>query len=98
VELNDYIGEGDHVGVWPINSKTMIEKLAQRIGINDLSQSFTFEFSNVKEKKSKKNTKTIMKPVGFPIPSTFFETLERFLDITTPPSPQLLMLFANYTK
>jgi hypothetical protein len=74
----------------------MIERLAQRLGINDLHQSFTFEFEN-RQQKAKKNPQTLRKPVDFPVPSTFFETFERFLDITSPPSAELLALFAKYS-
>lgn len=100
LELDDIVGmdisykPGDHLGVFACNRADLVEKILQRV------QS-TFDADTSIELQMQKQAHTpngIVKtwiPHDRYLPNSFRMLLTRFLDITTPPTPNLLRYFAS---
>ncbi|XP_011860822.1 PREDICTED: nitric oxide synthase, salivary gland [Vollenhovia emeryi] len=100
LELDDIVGmdisykPGDHLGVFACNRADLVEKIIQRV------QS-TFDADTPIELQMQKQAHTpngIVKtwiPHDRYLPNSFRMLLTRFLDITTPPTPNLLRYFAS---
>ncbi|KYN23479.1 PREDICTED: nitric oxide synthase, salivary gland [Trachymyrmex cornetzi] len=100
LELDDIVGmdisykPGDHLGVFACNRADLVQRILQRV------QS-TFETDTSIELQMQKQAHTpngIVKtwiPHDRYLPNSFRMLLTRFLDITTPPTPNLLRYFAS---
>ncbi|XP_071050182.1 nitric oxide synthase, salivary gland isoform X2 [Onthophagus taurus] len=92
-ECNLAYNPGDHVGVYPKNRSEIVEKILKRLkGVNDPDASV--ELQILKETHTSNGVmKQWCQHEKIPTCSTR-ELFTRYLDITTPPSPNLLQQFA----
>ncbi|XP_042331853.1 nitric oxide synthase, endothelial isoform X2 [Sceloporus undulatus] len=83
---------GDHVGIFPANSTELVDDLLQRVEDppppNETVAVETLE-------AGLEGIKRLWVPSSRLAPCTLRQALTYFLDITTPPSPQLLQILAN---
>ncbi|XP_076253398.1 nitric oxide synthase isoform X1 [Rhynchophorus ferrugineus] len=85
---------GDHLGVFPLNRKEIVDVILSRAkGINDPDQ--PVELQILKETHTANGTIKNWEPHERIPPRTARDLFTRFLDITTPPSPDLLQHFAS---
>ncbi|XP_041050943.1 nitric oxide synthase, brain-like [Carcharodon carcharias] len=91
-ELN-YV-PGDHVGIHPTNQEELVEKVMERMeelpAFNDVIRVETLLETQTEQGPQRKWVSEKRLP-----PCTVFQALSHFLDITTPPSPELLESFAE---
>ncbi|KAK4875678.1 hypothetical protein RN001_012100 [Aquatica leii] len=94
IESNLTYNPGDHVGVYPVNRSELVDKIIERLtGVDDPNK--TIELQTLKETHTSNGiVKTWIPHERLP-DCSLKEFLLRFLDITTPPSPNLLQHFAS---
>ncbi|XP_061441724.1 nitric oxide synthase 3 isoform X2 [Rhineura floridana] len=85
---------GDHVGIFPANSTELVESLLERIEDPPSAN----ESVVVETLEAGENPKRLWVPSPRLPPCTLRQALTFFLDITTPPSPQLLQLLATLAQ
>ncbi|CAH1134822.1 unnamed protein product [Ceutorhynchus assimilis] len=85
---------GDHVGVFPMNRKELVDVIINRVkGVADADQALELQF--LKETHTSNGVVKNWKPHERLPAASLRDLLTRFLDITTPPSPYLLHHFAS---
>ncbi|XP_054847151.1 nitric oxide synthase, endothelial isoform X2 [Eublepharis macularius] len=86
---------GDHVGIFPANCKELVEGLLERVeDPPPASETVAVETLEVETEGPRR----LWVPEGRLPPCTLQQALTFFLDITTPPSPQLLQLLATLAE
>nr|XP_020655911.1 nitric oxide synthase, endothelial isoform X1 [Pogona vitticeps] len=86
---------GDHVGIFPANSRELVEDLLARVE----DPPPTEEAMAVETLEAgTEGVKRLWVPVQRLPPCTLRQALTFFLDITTPPSPQLLQILATLAE
>ncbi|XP_063003631.1 nitric oxide synthase 3 [Elgaria multicarinata webbii] len=86
---------GDHVGIFPANRRELVEALLERVeDPPPAGESVAVETLE----SGADGTKRLWVPVHRLPPCTLRQALTFFLDITTPPSPQLLQLLATLAE
>jgi len=97
IDIGDLTYEpGDHLGVFPENDPSLVEALAQRLGV-DLSQSFKL----VSNAKSPQKVSSSFGGVGSgPVmgPCTFRTAFTKLLDINSLPRMNALKVLSQYTE
>lgn len=78
---------GDHVAIWPTNSDTEVQRLADVLGLSDKLDTVVM-VKAVDAAASKK--------YPFPVPSTYRAIFRHYLDICAPVSRQTLMSLVEY--
>jgi len=76
---------GDHLGVFPENSMSIVEEAAKRLQV-DLSATFSLFAANAKD------------PKPFIGPCTVQQALLQWCDLTNPPRKSVLKVFSEYAK
>lgn len=90
-ELSFY--PGDHIGIYPINRKELVEGIIKRLNITDPHT--VYQVESLETVKSLLGAKEKwVKNEKFQ-PCSIYMALSKLLDITTPPSQHLLSLFAT---
>ncbi|XP_060528614.1 nitric oxide synthase isoform X2 [Cylas formicarius] len=85
---------GDHVGVFPMNRKELVDKIISRLkGFSDADQAV--ELQILKETHTSNGVLKTWKPHERLPACSVRDLFTRYLDITTPPSPNLLQHFAT---
>ncbi|XP_043923537.1 nitric oxide synthase, brain-like [Protopterus annectens] len=85
---------GDHLGVYPTNRKELVQELLARLTDAPLIyETIIMEF--LEEKKSANGPVTRWVPDSKLPPCNIFQAFSQFLDITSPPTPQLLQMLAS---
>uniref|UniRef100_A0AAR5QJ33 Nitric oxide synthase n=2 Tax=Dendroctonus ponderosae TaxID=77166 RepID=A0AAR5QJ33_DENPD len=85
---------GDHVGVFPMNRKELVDVILSRVkGVADVDQSM--ELQTLKETHTSNGVVKNWKPHDRLPACSLRDLFTRYLDITTPPSPNLLQHFAS---
>ncbi|XP_050304291.1 nitric oxide synthase, salivary gland isoform X2 [Anthonomus grandis grandis] len=85
---------GDHLGVFPVNRKELVETILNRVkGVADPDQ--PLELQILKETHTSNGVVKNWKPHERLPSCSLRDMFSRFLDITTPPSPNLLQHFAS---
>nr|XP_056713755.1 nitric oxide synthase, endothelial [Euleptes europaea] len=86
---------GDHVGIFPANRTELVEGLLERVeDPPPASETIAVETLDVESDGLRRS----WVPEGRLPPCTLQQALTFFLDITTPPSPQLLQLLATLAE
>lgn len=88
---------GDHVGVFPVNSPTLVDGILKHLtGVDDVNAPVQLEV--LKEIQTQKMIMKRWEPHE-KLPSLSVRTLlSRFLDITTPPSRQMLAMLSPFCE
>ncbi|XP_066248100.1 nitric oxide synthase isoform X2 [Euwallacea similis] len=85
---------GDHLGVFPMNRKELVDVILTRVrGVADSDQPIELQF--LKETHTSNGVIKNWKPHERLPSCSLRDLFTRFLDITTPPSPNLLQHFAS---
>ncbi|XP_018567945.1 nitric oxide synthase, salivary gland isoform X2 [Anoplophora glabripennis] len=85
---------GDHLGVFAKNKPELVEKIIKRLkGVNDQNSSAILQF--LKETHTSNGVVKNWKPHERLPSCSIKELFTRYLDITTPPTPNLLQHFAS---
>ncbi|XP_011646208.1 nitric oxide synthase, salivary gland [Pogonomyrmex barbatus] len=100
LELDDIVGmdisykPGDHLGVFACNRADLVERILQRVqSIFDPDTSIELQMQ--KQAHTPNGIVKTWIPHDRYLPNSFKMLLTRFLDITTPPTPNLLRYFAS---
>ncbi|KAG6926059.1 nitric oxide synthase 3 [Chelydra serpentina] len=90
---------GDHVGVFPTNRPELVEELLERVEDPPPDgEPVAVEFLEKATSGGRASPKASWVPLSRLPPCTLRQALTFFLDITTPPSPQLLQLLATLAE
>ncbi|XP_058453237.1 nitric oxide synthase [Malaya genurostris] len=88
---------GDHVGIFPANRADIVEGILQRLsGVTDPDEMLQLQV--LKEKQTQNGVYKSWEPHERLPVCSLRTLLTRFLDITTPPSRQLLTFLASYCE
>ncbi|XP_011165980.2 nitric oxide synthase, salivary gland [Solenopsis invicta] len=100
LELDDIVGmdisykPGDHLGVFACNRADLVERILQRVQSN-FDADTSIELQMQKQAHTPNGIVKTWIPHDRYLPNSFRMLLTRFLDITTPPTPNLLRYFAS---
>ncbi|XP_030402448.1 nitric oxide synthase, endothelial isoform X2 [Gopherus evgoodei] len=90
---------GDHVGIFPANRPELVQELLERVEDPPPDEEpVAVEFLEKATSGGRASPKASGVPLGRLPPCTLRQALTFFLDITTPPSPQLLQLLATLAE
>ncbi|XP_050798407.1 nitric oxide synthase, endothelial isoform X2 [Gopherus flavomarginatus] len=90
---------GDHVGIFPANRPELVQELLERVEDPPPDEEpVAVEFLEKATSGGCASPKASGVPLGRLPPCTLRQALTFFLDITTPPSPQLLQLLATLAE
>ncbi|XP_044860215.1 nitric oxide synthase, endothelial isoform X1 [Mauremys mutica] len=90
---------GDHVGIFPANRPELVQELLERVEEPPPDEEpVAVEFLEKATSGGRASPKASWVPLGRLPPCTLRQALTFFLDITTPPSPQLLQLLATLAE
>ncbi|TFJ96673.1 utrophin [Platysternon megacephalum] len=90
---------GDHVGVFPANRPELVQELLERVEHPPPDEEpVAVEFLETAASGGRASPKASWVPLSRLPPCTLRQALTFFLDITTPPSPQLLQLLATLAE
>ncbi|XP_071633462.1 nitric oxide synthase isoform X2 [Temnothorax longispinosus] len=100
LELDDIVGmdisykPGDHLGVFACNRANLVEKILHRVQ-STFDPDTSIELQMQKQAHTPNGIVKTWIPHDRYLPNSFRMLLTRFLDITTPPTPNLLRYFAS---
>ncbi|XP_065442553.1 nitric oxide synthase 3 isoform X6 [Chrysemys picta bellii] len=90
---------GDHVGIFPANRPELVQELLERVEDPPPDEEpVGVEFLETATSGGRASPKASWVPLSRLPPCTLRQALTFFLDITTPPSPQLLQLLATLAE
>ncbi|XP_065255668.1 nitric oxide synthase 3 isoform X1 [Emys orbicularis] len=90
---------GDHVGIFPANRPELVQELLERVEDPPPDEEpVAVEFLETVTSGGRASPKASWVPLSRLPPCTLRQALTFFLDITTPPSPQLLQLLATLAE
>lgn len=78
---------GDHVGIFPVNDSTLVEKIGQLLCVN---LETVFKLINLDEESSKRHP--------FPCPCSYRTALTHYVDICAPVKSHVLKALAEFTE
>ncbi|GAB6030176.1 hypothetical protein CHUAL_005852 [Chamberlinius hualienensis] len=89
---------GDHLGVCPTNRKDLVDGIVSRMTWNTVSPDQLIQVSVLKEQHTISGLVKSWVPHDRLPKCTVRTALSRYLDVTSPPAPQLLKIFASLAQ